>query len=85
MQSHYHTEASQPLALVSLLGLMLDSSNMGTKEVTSRAETGQAREISVREKKERDLNLVLGWEGSSSRKESLTAVFLLDHTPPSPN
>lgn len=60
----HHTAASQPLVLASLLELMLDRSNAGTKEITSRMETRWTRQILVHKKKERTLNLVLGGGGN---------------------
>lgn len=77
----YHRAACWPLALVSLLGLRLGRSNVWTKEITSRMETRQPREIFSHKEKERNPNLVLSWGRSSSRKDA----FLLDHFLPSPN
>ena len=80
----HHTAASQPLVLASLLELMLDRSNAGTKEITSRMETRWTRQILVHKKKERTLNLVLGGGGNSSRKDSQRIPYPGPH-PPSPN
>ena len=80
----HHTAASQPLVLASLLELMLDRSNAGTKEITSRMETRWTRQILVHKKKERTLNLVLV-EEEIHQERTLKGYLILDHTPPSPN
>lgn len=92
-----HTHESLPYSsqsgtpLVSLLGLMLGSSNVGTKERTARMQTRQKREILVQKKKKGkedrkncELSAKLGRK--LIKKENLTMnAFLLDHPLPSPS
>lgn len=80
---HYcHSAASQPLALLSLSGLMRCNSNVGTKEVTSRMETRQTS--SLRRRKEQNLNVVRAGKKVNQERKPLGMPSSWT-TPPSPH